>query len=191
MPVLRITGFVLVAGLVVWIGLWFTRAPHPAPRLLDDSHAFEGNVQLPADQIQQALTNARVRMDKRYAESEQVSTLAILGDWLAFLLTAVITLLAGFEGRITALTAPTSENLAEILRSAGRHFSRTVGLIAAGAAICTAASAKAKDLGDNLYNDAVAIQAAAMSARKDIARAPDATSAQDALDQLKQAVSKY
>jgi len=54
-----------------------------------------------------------------------------------------------------------------------------------------ALSAKAKDVSDGFYNDAVALQTAAMSARKDLLKAPDASSAQDILDQLRQAVAKH
>ena len=71
------------------------------------------------------------------------------------------------------------------------RFTRAVGLVAAAAAISTALSAKAKDVSDGFYADASAIQTAAMNARKGLVKAPDASSVQDILDQLKQAIAKH
>ena len=67
----------------------------------------------------------------------------------------------------------------------------TARLVAAGAAICTGLSAKAKDISDGLYNDAVALQTAAMNARKELVKASDASAAQDMLDQLRQTIAKH
>ncbi|MBN9662247.1 MAG: hypothetical protein J0H49_28880 [Acidobacteria bacterium] len=189
---LRLIGFALLAGLAIWIGASVMHGVgREAPRLLDDSHAFEGNAQLPAAEIQKQLTEARERMDARYQYSQWTRYAGMAGDWLAFLLTAVITLIAGYHGRVLAVGAPDPAKIADLVKDQSARFTRTVGLVAAAAAICTALSAKAKDVSDGFYNDASAIQAAAMNARRDLVKASDASSAQDILDQLKQNLAKH
>lgn len=189
---LRTIGFALVAFLSVWIVLSLARGVNrPAPKILEDTHAFDGNAQLPAAAIQKQLGSARERMDMRYRYSEWARYLATGGDWLAFLLTALITLLAGYHGRALAVAAPTAQRVADLVKDQSARFTRTVGLIAAGAAICTGLSAKAKSVSDGFFDDAAAIQTAAMNARKDLVKAPDASSAQDILDQLQQTIAKH
>jgi hypothetical protein len=188
----RLLGFALLAGLAVWIIVAIALgSKRTAPRILEDTHAFEGNTQLPTAEIQKQLASARQRMEQRYSYSQSARYIGTAGDWLAFLLTALITLLAGFHGRMLAVTAPSAANIADLVKGESARFTRTVGLVAASAAICTALSAKAKDVSEGFYNDAVAIQTAAMTARKDLVQAPDASAAQDILDQLKQTVAKH
>jgi hypothetical protein len=68
---LRLIGFVLLAGLVIWIGVSVMHGvSRESPKLLDDGHAFEGNTQLPVAEIQKQLTAARERMDARYQYSQ-------------------------------------------------------------------------------------------------------------------------
>jgi hypothetical protein len=182
----------MLAALAVWI-VWSLAhgVGRAEPRILEDTHAFEGNAQLPAADIQKQLASARERMDERFRYSEWARYAATGGDWLAFLLTALITLLAGYRGRALAVAAPNPQTIADLVKDQSVRFTRTVGLIAAGAAICTGLSANAKDISDGFYNDAVALQTAAMNARKDLVKAPDASSAQDILDQLRQAIAKH
>src|SRR5580692_11106969 len=123
-------------------------------------------------------------MDQRFNYSQWARYAGTGGDWMAFLLTGLITLLAGYHGRALAVAAPTVAAVADLVKGESVRFTRTVGLVAAGAAICTGLSAKAKDVSDGFYNDAVALQTAAMNARRDLAKAPDASAAQDILDQL-------
>jgi hypothetical protein len=189
---LRILGFTLLAALLGWIVVWYTHgeARH-TPLLLEEAHAFNGNAQLPEAEIRKQLSAARSQMDRRYNDSNWTKEMGTGGDWLAFLLTALITLIAGYHGRVLPASASGEAAVAELVKGRSERFTRTVGLIAAAAAICTALSAKAKDASDVNYKDAVAIQTAAMNARKALITAPDASSAQDILDQLHQAVEKH
>src|SRR5436305_13414349 len=94
----RVLGFALLAALAVWIVLSAAHGGRrSAPKILEDTHAFEGNAQLPAAEIQKQLAGARERMDQRYAYSQWARYAGTGGDWLAFLLTALITLLAGYH----------------------------------------------------------------------------------------------
>jgi hypothetical protein len=189
---LMIAGFALLAVLAVWIVLSLVHGiARTQPRILNDEHAFDGNAQLPGADIQKQLASARQRMDDRFSYSEWARYAATGGDWLAFLLTAFITLLAGYHGRTLGLAAPTAQGVADLVKDQSARFTRTVGLVAAGAAILTGLSAKAKDVSDGFYNDAIALQTAAMNARKDLVKAPDASSAQDILDQLRLTIAKH
>ncbi len=189
---LTIVGFALLATLVAWIVLSLGHGiARIEPKILEDAHAFDGNAQLPAADIQKQLGSARERMDERFRYSEWARYAATGGDWLAFLLTALITLLAGYHGRALAVAAPNPQAIAELVKNQSTRFTRTVGLVAAGAAICTGLAAKAKDVSDGFYNDAVALQTGAMNARKDLVKAPDASAAQDILDQLRQVIAKH
>ncbi len=189
---LRIVGFALLAALAIWIALSLAHGiARTAPKILDDAHAFDGSAQLPAADIQKQLGSARDRMDERFRYSQWARYAGTGGDWLAFLLTALITLLAGYRGVVQPAVAPTAAEVAELVKGESARFTRTVGLLAAGAAICTGLSAKAKDISDGFFNDAVALQTAAMNARKDLVKAPDASSAQDILDQLRQTIAKH
>jgi hypothetical protein len=189
---LRIVGFALLLLLAAWIVLSLAHGiARTAPKILDDAHAFDGNAQLPASDIQKQLSSARERMDERFNYSQWPRYAGTGADWLAFLLTALIRLLAGYRGMARTVGTPTAAELAELVKGESARFTRTVGLLAAGAAICTGLSAKARDISDGFYNDAVALQTAATSARKDLLKAPDASSAQDILDQLRQAVAKH
>jgi hypothetical protein len=189
---LTIAGFALLAALAVWIMLSVAQGiARTQPRILEDTHAFDGNAQLPAADIQKQLSSARERMDQRFRYSEWARYAGTGGDWLAFLLTALITLLAGYRGRALAVATPTAQGVADLVKDQSARFTRTVGLVAAGAAICTGLSAKAKDISDGFYSDAVALQTAAMNARKDLAKASDASAAQDILDQLRQTIAKH
>jgi hypothetical protein len=189
---LKFVGLALLAGLAIWIGASVINGPgHEAPKLLDDSHAFEGNTQLPGAEIQKQLTAARERMTARYKYSQWARYAGMGTDWLAFLLTALSTLIAGYRGRSLAMAPANAANIADLVKDQSVRFTRTVGLVAAAAAICTALSAKAKDVSDGFYNDASAIQAAAMTARKDLIKGSDASAAQDILDQLGQTIAKH
>jgi hypothetical protein len=188
----RIVGYALLLILVVWIVMSIAgTSSRQAPKILDDTHAFDSNAQLPSADIQKQLASARERMDQRYRYSEWARYVGTGGDWLAFLLTAFITLLAGYHGKALAVSAPTNDGVADLVKGQSARFTRSVGLIAAAAAICTGLSAKAKDVSDGFFNDAVALQTAAMTARKDLIKAPDASAAQDVLDQLRQTVAKH
>src|SRR5689334_9844695 len=127
---LRFVGFAFFAGLVIWIVAFLLSGPgRDAPKLLDDSHAFEGNTQLPLAVIQKQLSAARERMDDRYQYSQWARYTGTGGDWLAFLLTAVITLLAGYHGRSLAVANPNAANISELVKDQSARFTRTVGLV--------------------------------------------------------------
>ena len=81
---LQILGFALFVGLLVWIILPMASGlGRAAPRILDDLHAFNGNTQLPATEIQKQLSSARERKDNSYSYSERARYAATGADWLA------------------------------------------------------------------------------------------------------------
>jgi hypothetical protein len=99
---LKLVGGCLLAVLVGWIVLsasvWHLERPHP--RIVAGGVAFEGNLQLPKETIDQKINAARDRMDLRYAWSERLRLGGEVVDWAGFLCTALITLIAGYFGII-------------------------------------------------------------------------------------------
>src|SRR5438876_9555649 len=67
----RTIGIVLLVALAAWIILSLIGGiGRPQPQVVERGPAFEGNVQLPKEQIQQAVGQARDKMNRRYSYSE-------------------------------------------------------------------------------------------------------------------------
>ena len=99
--VLKTGGVLLLIVLAGWIGLTLFGPfgeRRVAPRVLPVGSAFEGNVQLPREEIDRQFTAAANRMNTKYERSETYRTWSEIIDWVSFLCTALITLLAGYFG---------------------------------------------------------------------------------------------
>ena len=182
---LKLLGGCLLAALTVWIVLslsfWHQARPHP--RIVAGGVAFEGNLQLPKETIDQKINAARDRMDMRYDWSERLRLGGEVADWAGFLCTALITLIAGYFG-ITIPAAGAPPDVQAIVRGKSAGFAKTVGILAALAAVCTAASSRVKTTSEQDYKRATEMQATITTVRKNVYDAKDAASAQIALDVL-------
>jgi hypothetical protein len=99
------------------------------------------------------------------------------------LCTALITLIAGYFG-ITIPAAGAAPDVQAIARGKSARFAKTVGILAALAAILTAASSRVKTTSEQDYKRATEMQATITTVRKNVYDAKDAGSAQTALDVL-------
>jgi hypothetical protein len=182
---LKLLGGGLLALLIGWIVLsvafWHTSRTHP--RIVAGGAAFEGNLQLPKGAIDHTINAARDHMDRLYDWSERLRVSGEIVDWAGFLCTALITLFAGYFG-ITIPAAGGTPEVQAIVSGRSARFAKTVGLLAALAAICTAASSRIKVSSEQDYKRATEMQVTITTVRKNVYDAKDAASAQIALDVL-------
>jgi hypothetical protein len=183
--VLKSGGVLLLIVLVAWIGLTVFGPfgeRRAAPRVLPVGSAFEGNVQLPRKEIDRQFTAAASRMNTKYDSSETYRTWSEVIDWVSFLCTALITLLAGYFGIQAQSGSPPDIKAIAAGRSAG--FARTVGLLAALAAVSTGAGARIKTYSEESYKKATEMRDSLTGLRKNVLEAKDAESARAVLDSV-------
>lgn len=180
---LILTGVALLIAGLAWIA-WDAVSGSSPRRHLDvvtTSAGFEGNAQLPAHEIEGALSQAKENIKSRVACSEWYGTLARYADWTAFILTGVITIIGGVLGLVP--TPPGAPNVADVVaRSA--HLGRLVAILAACAAVLTATGSRSQATADALFEIAQDMQKTAVSVRRDVHDAKDEATARAALDQL-------
>jgi len=181
MKVWRVVGILLFGLLVAWVVavVFFHVGQRPAPAVLGLGSAFEGNLQLPADKIAKAFAGARERMLGVNIAGSHLKLAGTIGAWLSFAATAAITLIIGFLGR--PLPAPTGS-----VDTGGLPTStaRTIGLLAAAAAVLTAFSSLATAKADESFKHADALRDTIVQSRKAVIDAKSADEAQAVLDDL-------
>ena len=184
--VLKTGGVLLLIVLAGWIGLTLFGTfgeRRVAPRVLPVGSAFEGNVQLPREEIDRQFTAAANRMNTKYERSETYRTWSEVIDWASFLCTALITLLAGYFG-IQAQSGSSQPDVKAITAGRSAGFARTVGLLAALAAVSTGAGARVKTYSEESYKKATEMRDSLTGLRKNVLEAKDADSARAVLDSV-------
>jgi hypothetical protein len=181
MNVFKVLSLVLMALLVTWIVYWFATPAlhHPLPQVLELGNGFEGNLQLPAEKIQAAFSQARDRMLAVNTNGTRFELAGEIIAWLSFAATAVITLIVGFHGR-----QPQPDVAVVNTDGLPARAVRLIGLLAAIAAISTAASSKASSEAQTSFKRADEIRAMIVQDRGQVLDAKDADSAQAVLDDL-------
>ncbi|GAB7551886.1 hypothetical protein NRB_13860 [Novosphingobium sp. 11B] len=177
----RIIGIILVIALIAWVvaAFVFSFGAHPAPNMLGIGSAFEGNLQLPAEKIAKAFADARAKMLEVNATGSHLKTASAIGAWLSFAATAGITLIIGFLGRpLPALAGqPDTSGLSIPL-------TRTIGLLAAAAAVLTAFGSLAATKAEEHFKHADELRTTIVQSRKAVLDAKTADEAQAVLDDL-------
>jgi hypothetical protein len=181
MATFRIVGLLLFVGLLAWIvaETTFSFGHHPSPEVLGLGNAFEGNLQLPSERIRAAFDTARSAMLGVNVTGSRLRTAGDVAGWLSFVATALITLLVGFLGRPvpTAGSAPNTEGLP-------LSTARTIGTLAASAAILTAFANLAIAKSQDYFKHADEIRDLIVHARAQVIGASSADDAQAVLDDL-------
>jgi hypothetical protein len=147
--------------------------------VLELGNGFEGNLQLPAEKIQVAFSQARDRM---LAVNTNGTGFELAGEiiaWLSFAATALITLVVGFHGR-----QPQPNGGAVKTEGLPARAVPLIGVLAAIAAICTAASSKASSQAQTAFKRADEIRELIIHDRAQVLDANDADSARAVLDDL-------
>jgi len=182
MRTLRLLGTGLAVALIVWVVASIAQYDHwrPAPEILGLGNAFEGNAQLPKEEITKGIDQARARMIEINQRGRWFSLAGDICAWLAFGCTAAVTLIAGWFGR-TPATGNATPNTTGLPVSA----TRTIGLLAGLAAVLTAGGTMATNRGHDQYDKAKQVQALTNQATKAVLEAKTAQDALTVLDDLK------
>jgi hypothetical protein len=177
----KVVFFVLAAVLIAWIVYWCVTPAlhHPVPQVFELGNGFEGNLQLPAERIQAAFSQARGHMLAVNTTGTRFEFAGEIIAWLSFAATAVITLIVGFHGR-----QPQPAESAVNTDGLPARAVRLIGILAAIAAISTAASSKASSEAQTLFKRADEIRELIVQDRGQVLDAKDASSAQAVLDDL-------
>jgi hypothetical protein len=187
---LRVLGGLLIAALVLWVGsALVTRSFWRAtPQVLSVGSGFEGSLKLPQEEIDAGLNDGRSAVARKNKTANWFATAAMVSSWVAFFLTSLITLVAGYQGVVSA--DPSGVDVPDLLKNRSAKFARRVGLLAAGAAVCTALNGRAAADAERSYKAADDLQRRVTQARKSILDAPTADEAQAVLDQLRQETAR-
>jgi hypothetical protein len=181
MRAFRLLGFLLLIGLLCWIGAVavFQTGYQKPPAFLGLGSAFEGNLQLPAEKINAAFEAARSRMLGANGYGTGFRVVGDIAGWLSFAATAAITLIVGFYGRPApaAGAAPDTQGL-----PAGSV--RLIGVLAALAAVLTGFSNLASVKSGEYYKRADAIRDLVVRSRAEVLDAKTSEAAQAVLDEL-------
>jgi len=178
---LRAIGLFLLAALAVWIASSVVSYDHwpPAPQILGGS-GFEGNLQLPAEEIREQVDRARARVTEINQKGRWFILAGDICTWLSFACTAAVTLVAGWFGRTADIPGATPSTAGLPPRTV-----RSIGLLAGLAAVLTAGGSMASDRGHAQFDQAKQAQASINVTVKAIGDAQTADDARAALDELK------
>jgi len=182
MPYIRIMGLLLLALATIWVIGSIVTYDHwkPDPAVLGIGNAFQGTAQLPKEEIEKQIGIARDRMIEVNDRGRWLSLAGDIGVWLSFICTALITLIAGYFGRVPGAggTLPNTGGLPP-------KPTRAIGLFAALAAVLTAGGTMATNRGHDAYDRADQARTLINQATKAILDAQTEREAHDALDALK------
>jgi hypothetical protein len=183
--ILRAAGLVLLVAVASYGAylLWTHRFVRATPQVLGVGSGFEGNAQLPKEEIDAVIGAGRQKVAAKNTVGNRFALLGTLAEWLTFLLSSVITLLAGYQGINS--TDDTAKATIESLKARSTRFARIVGTTAAAAAVSTALAGRATTAADGYYKAADELQRKLTSARRQVLEAKSATDAAVILDQLK------
>jgi hypothetical protein len=188
----------VVSAIVVLLlaGAWLVFTPatplsRPAPGVLNVGDAFEGSPELPKSRIDQVLNAARARVAADNHTGNRFRLAARIMGWLSFLLTSIIALVAGAQGVSVAPGAVPDAATLALLAADSKRRARQIGLLAAAAAVLTAASGRAEAEAAQFYASADAVQREAVIARKGIVDAPNADEAISVLDGLQATITRH
>ena len=177
----KITSLFLLVLFLAWLG--FSVAHYsilrPAPSIVQSSNGFEGSSLLPASEIEPHIEHARSKMLAVNAHGQTFSLADNLASWLSFLSTAMVTLILGYFGRRVPADGAGAD-----LSGLPLKMARVIGVLAALAAVLTAAGALAKNQARDDYQKADAARNYINATVSDLAGAKSEREARDALDQL-------
>lgn len=187
--------FVIIV-LLLLTGAWLVFAPttplsRPAPHVLNVGDAFQGSPELPKSRIDEVLNAARERVTGDNETGNRFRLAARIMGWLSFLLTSIIALVAGAHGISLAPGAVPDATRLERLAKDSKRRARRIGLLAAAAAVLTAASGRAEAEASQFYASADVVQREALIARKGVLDARDANEATGVLDALHAKLTRH
>jgi hypothetical protein len=187
MRLFKVLGILLVAALLgyIAIGILAPLGQHPAPGVLGMGSAFTGNLQLKAETIKGVFDAARQTMFAVNGTGEHLRFAGDAAGWLSFAATACITLIVGFFGR-----APSVENTPANTEGLPARSIRTIGFLAAFAAVLTAAASMSIAKSQYYFKHADEIRDLIVHARQQVIDAKTPADAQAVLDDLRLQIAR-
>lgn len=180
---LRALGIALLAILLIWVitslraGEW----SRPVLKVIDRAPAFSGELPIPQEQLTSEVQLAKAKMESEYKASNRWNQVGHLAEWIAFSISALIGLIAGYMGKSPAQ----AEKLTPQELAAGSiKLARVVGVLAALSAMGTGIASKAKTDSESSYNHAIQIQQKITSTIKKVHETKDPDEAQATLLEL-------
>ncbi len=153
--------------------------------LIYRTEGFSGfNLKISEKEVDSAFDNAKESMSrhaKGYKAWELVNTIT---TWLAFILSGIIALIAGYLGFVNQTPDQTASSLILALQAKTRT-SRIIGLIAATATLLAGLSVKAKESSQDEKTTAVEIRDTIIASYKDLQNAQSESDANIVLEKLR------
>lgn len=178
----RWLGWAMVAILIAGLAYTFASGPlwRPLPWSVDlSSSAFEG-ASLPKEEIDKVLVPARARVEAINNFGAWLKLVGELSGWFSFACTSAITLLLGYHGR-----QPNAPGQPADTSGLSVRIVRTIGLLAALAAVLTAGGTMAINGGHERFERADRGQKLIREAERVVSETKTTqTEKRDALDEL-------
>jgi hypothetical protein len=146
---------------------------------------FEGSLQIPEAELRAEIGYATERAMELNSKGRSFINLGSTLSWISFFCTSAITLVLGFFGRAPAVAGQPPETT-----GLGRVPTRVVGLLAAAAAVLTAAGSLVKDEGQIRYVASDRAVAVIEMARDDLTKSETATEQRDVLRELRRQIDR-
>jgi hypothetical protein len=173
---------ILAAWVITYLGA-HGMEHRPVPTVPSPVRAVGPKPLLPEKRTAEVFQAARERVKSDNVTGNRFALVAQVSSWLSFLLTAAITLMAGYYGRtVQAGAAP--EAAVNALQAQSTRTVRLVGALAALAAIFTGLANRAEAEDSRRYKLGDDLLAAVQQARADIESATTEAAAQKALEEL-------
>jgi hypothetical protein len=184
---LRVIGLALVLVGLCWAALTFIvpLGDHNVKALIGFEHAFDGDLKLPKEIIEQRFDAARVRMLTANESGIWWRNAGRAAGWASFAATSAITLIAGFFGR-----APNTSGDSQNTEGLPAGSVRIIALLAALAAVLTAAAGLTASTSQEYFSSADRYHEIVVQSRSLVSTAKTSAEAQDILDDLDRATTR-
>jgi hypothetical protein len=158
------------------------RSPPPIPNI---GLGLGGNIIIPQDELKQSFSYVEGRAFEFNHRGQNWTKGGTVATWLSFISTSVINLILGFFGR-----APAQNGAAPDTSGLSTNVTRTIGLLAAAAAVLTASGSLIKDQGLAYYAASDKAVALIARSRADIEGAQGESEQRAVLTELKLQVDR-
>ena len=175
--------FLLLLALVLSAYGISSLVDRPVPPIPRPGIGFSGNLKIPQTTVDAAFSQAASRAAALNREGRTLTGWGSLGTVGSFLCTSAITLILGFFGRSGSPVGQQPDTT-----GLGLKWARTVGFLAAAAAVLTGAGALLKDHGTARYEASDKAASSIARARADIAAATTANEQTAVLHELQRQI---
>ena len=201
---LRAISCILVVYVIYWAATW-SSPTYDDIRALAIGSGFEGNPKLPNEEFKKRYDKGEQLLERRVSEATSLRWWNQATDWISFLVTSIIALIAGLTGRPLPVEqaekasaakktpekpeSPAAKPAGGLIR-ASKSLVGIMGLLAAVASVLTATSSKLASSAELRKGEAIELQTVLSSARRDWLKAQTADEAQLILQKVDEELVK-